>query len=111
VGTLADPEYARWLEHNATASLFIYSGLIAVLLPLFHFVLRNLPGVPPGSDSLTLRCVSAAFSLVLAGALFAFPRLRRYAVIMQTLNAMMAVLIIAVLSSTAAITTPTSPPR
>jgi diguanylate cyclase (GGDEF)-like protein len=97
VGTPADPDYARWLERNATVSLFIYSGLIAVLLPLFHFVLRDLPGVPPGSDSLALRCVSAGFSLLLAGALLAWRDLRRYAVTLQTLNAMMAVLIIAIL--------------
>jgi len=97
VGTPADPDYARWLERNATASLFIYSGLIAVLLPLFHFVLRDLPGVPPGSDSLALRCVSAGFSLLVAGTLLAFERLRRYAVTLQTLNGMMAVLVIAIL--------------
>ncbi|MGD1065565.1 MAG: EAL domain-containing protein [Vulcanimicrobiaceae bacterium] len=97
VGTPADPDYARWLERNATASLFIYSGLIAVLLPLFHFVLRDLPGVPPGSDSLVLRCVSAGFSLLLVAAVLTFRGLRRYAVTLQTLNAMMAVLVIAIL--------------
>ncbi|HEY4433555.1 MAG TPA: EAL domain-containing protein [Candidatus Cybelea sp.] len=93
----ADPDYVRWLERNATASLFIYSGLIAVLLPLFHFILRDLPGVPPGSDSLALRCLSAAFSVLLSGAVVAFGRLRRYAVTLQTLNTSMAVLVIAIL--------------
>ena len=57
-----DAAYQRWLQENAIASLWIYSGLIAVLVPAFHYVLASLPGVPPGSDSMPLRCAAAGWS-------------------------------------------------
>ncbi len=93
-----DPEYSRWLQRNATSSVLIYSGLIAVLLPAFHFLLVALPGVPPGSDSLALRCGPAVFSLAVAGSLWAFPSLRRYAVMLQFLNIAPAVIVITMLT-------------
>ena len=92
-----DPEYARWLQRNATLSVFVYGGLIAVLLPLFHYILRGLPGVPAHSDSLALRCAAAAISLCLAGSLVVFKGLRRYAVTMQFFNALVAVVTVVVL--------------
>ena len=75
----------------------IYSALIAVFLPAFHFLLIALPGVPPGSDSLALRLGAAAFSLALAGALIAFPRLRRHAVSMQFASVLATMLVVVVL--------------
>ncbi|HEY0393269.1 MAG TPA: EAL domain-containing protein [Candidatus Elarobacter sp.] len=93
----ADAEYARWLRLNATSTLLIYSGLIAVLLPAFHFVLRALPGVPPGSDSLPLRCVSAGLSAAIAIAVVAFPALRRYALTLQFFNVLACVVVIVML--------------
>ena len=93
-----DAEYSRWLQRNATSSVLIYSGLIAVLLPAFHFLLVALPGVPPGSDSLALRCGPAAFSLAVAAALWGFRSLRRYAVMLQFLNIAPAVIVISMLT-------------
>lgn len=95
--TRAGPDYSNWLNRNVTSSVLIYSGLIAILLPLFHFVLRGLPGVPPGSDSLSLRCIAGACSLAIGGALFAFPALRRHAIALQYLNTLVAVFVIAML--------------
>jgi diguanylate cyclase (GGDEF)-like protein len=68
-----------------------------VLLPAFHFVLRALPGVPAGSDSLTLRLATAAFSLALAAAVAFFPAARRHAVAMQFLNVNVAILTVVAL--------------
>ena len=93
----ADAEYARWLRLNATSTLLIYSCLIAVLLPAFHFVLRALPGVAPNSDSLPLRFVAAGFSAVIAIAVFAFPALRRYAQTLQFFNVLVCVVVIVML--------------
>src|SRR6202011_2977904 len=39
-----DAEYSRWLQRTATTSVLIYSGLIAVFLPAFYFLLTPLPG-------------------------------------------------------------------
>jgi diguanylate cyclase (GGDEF)-like protein len=75
----------------------IYSALIAVLLPAFHFLLVALPGVPAGSDSLALRLAEAAFALSLAALLIVFPRARRYAVTVQFVNVLGAILTIVVL--------------
>jgi diguanylate cyclase (GGDEF)-like protein/PAS domain S-box-containing protein len=93
----ADAQYARLQQQNATLSVFVYSGLIAVLLPAFHFVLTALPGVPPRSDSMTLRCAAATFSIVLAAALWLFRPLRRHAVTVQFLNVLVTIVVIAVL--------------
>jgi diguanylate cyclase (GGDEF)-like protein len=90
-------EYSRWLQRNATSSVLIYCGLIAVLLPAFHFVLAPLPGVPPGSDSLLLRCIPAASSLVLAGSVLAFPAVRAHAQTLQFLNVLLCVIAIVML--------------
>ncbi len=93
-----DAEYSRWLQRNATSSVLIYSGLIAGLLPAFHFLLVALPGVPPGSDSLALRCGPAVFSVVVAASLWVFRPLRRYAVMLQFLNIAPAVIVITMLT-------------
>jgi diguanylate cyclase (GGDEF)-like protein len=92
-----DAEYARWMERNATTTGLIYCGIIAVFLPAFHFVLAPLPGVPPGSDSLALRCLSAAVSLAIAAALIVVRPLRRHAADLQLLNVLVAVTVIAML--------------
>lgn len=93
----ADVEYARWLRLNATSTLLIYSALIAVLMPAFHFVLRALPGVPPGSDSLALRCVSAGLSAAIAIAVVLLPATRRYALTLQFLSVTTCVVVIVML--------------
>ncbi len=92
-----DAEYSRWLQRNATSSVLIYCGLIAVFLPAFHFVLMALPGVPPGSDSLALRCGPAALSVLIATALLLFRPLRRHAVALQLCNVAATVVVIAML--------------
>jgi diguanylate cyclase (GGDEF)-like protein len=92
-----DAAYSRWLQRNATVSLWIYSGLIAVLVPAFHFVLAALPGVPPGSDSMPLRCVAAVWSLVLAGATWLLPALRRHAVALQFASVVVTIVVVAML--------------
>jgi diguanylate cyclase (GGDEF)-like protein len=92
-----DAEYSRWLQRNATSSVLIYSGLIAVLLPAFHFVLAALPGVPPGSDSLVLRCIPAALSIVLAGSVLAFPAVRRHIIVLQFGNVAVCLIAIVIL--------------
>ena len=78
-------------------SVMIYSAVIAFFLPAFHFVLVELPGVPPGSDSMPLRLGVAAFSLTLAGALLIWKPLRPYAVTVQILNAMATIVAVAIL--------------
>jgi diguanylate cyclase (GGDEF)-like protein/PAS domain S-box-containing protein len=93
----ADAQFARLQQQNATWSVFVYSGLIAVLLPAFHYVLTALPGVPPGSDSMPLRCAAATFSTVLAVALWLFKPLRRHAVAVQFFNVLVTIVVIAVL--------------
>jgi diguanylate cyclase (GGDEF)-like protein/PAS domain S-box-containing protein len=93
----ADAQFARLQQQNATWSVFVYSGLIAVLLPAFHYVLTALPDVPPGSDSMPLRCASAGFSLLLAASLLLFKPLRRHAVMLQFVNVLVAIVVVAVL--------------
>lgn len=90
-----DPRYAAWLERNAYTTALIYSALIVVLLPAFHYVLQSNAGVPP--DSLNLRLLSAACSLVVAGTLFAFPATRRYAQALQFVQVFTALAVIDVL--------------
>jgi diguanylate cyclase (GGDEF)-like protein/PAS domain S-box-containing protein len=92
-----DAEYSRWLQRTATTSLLIYSGLIAVFLPAFYVPLTALPGVPPGSDSLALRCGPAALSVVSAASVLLFPAIRRFALTLQFVNVSVAVVVIAVL--------------
>ena len=77
--------------------MFVYSGLIGVLLPAFHYVLTALPGVPPGSDSMPLRCTSASVSAALCALLVLVPALRRHAVTLQFFNVLVAIVVIAVL--------------
>ncbi|MEA2721522.1 MAG: hypothetical protein QOJ39_3386 [Candidatus Eremiobacteraeota bacterium] len=93
----AQAQYARLQQQNATLSAYVYSGLIAVLMPAFHFVLAPLPGVPPGSDSLPLRFVATATSVALVFSLLVLKPLRRHAVFLQFCNVLVAVLVIAVL--------------
>ncbi|HWT06654.1 MAG TPA: diguanylate cyclase, partial [Xanthomonadales bacterium] len=91
-----DAEYSRWLQRNATSSVLIYCGLIAVLLPAFH-VLALLPGVPPGSDSMALRCGPAGLSVAIATSLLLFRPIRRYALELQFVNVAAAVVVIVML--------------
>ncbi len=92
-----DAQYSRWLQRTATTSVLIYSGLIAVFLPAFYFLLTPLPGVPPGSDSLALRCGPAALSVVTATLVLLFPPIRRFSLILQFVNVSAAVVVIAML--------------
>jgi diguanylate cyclase (GGDEF)-like protein/PAS domain S-box-containing protein len=90
-----DPLYEAWLERNAYATALLYSGLIAVLLPAFHYVLQPIDGVPP--DSLLLRLLSAACSLAVGGTLLLVPRLRRHAQTLQFAQLVIALAVIDVL--------------
>jgi len=92
-----DAAYSRWLQRNATASLWIYSGLIAVLVPGFSYVLTAVPGVPPGSDSMPLRLVAAGWSLLLAGTAWLFPSVRRHAPALQFASVMVTIVVVAML--------------
>jgi len=92
-----DGEFSQWRQRNATTSILIYSGLIAVFLPAFHFVLSSLPGVPSGSDSMPLRCIPATFSTLLAAAIVLCKPLRRYAVTLQFVNVLVVLLAVVVL--------------
>jgi diguanylate cyclase (GGDEF)-like protein/PAS domain S-box-containing protein len=92
-----DAAYSRWLQRAATTSVLIYCGLIAVFLPAFYFLLTPLPGVPPGSDSLTLRCGPAALSIVTAALVLLFPPIRRFSLALQFVNVSAAVVVIAML--------------
>ena len=76
--------YRAWLESEGTATVLIYSGLIIVLFPALHLLLRNVRTAAP--DSLELRMVGAAFSVVCAAALVLVPYLRRYAFQIQLFN-------------------------
>ena len=87
--------YEAWLERNAYTTALLYSALIAALLPAFHYVLQPNPGVPP--DSLALRLLSAACSLLVAFVLLAFPRSRRYAHTLQFVQVVTALAVIDVL--------------
>ncbi|GAC1393270.1 MAG: hypothetical protein NVSMB31_12470 [Vulcanimicrobiaceae bacterium] len=75
--------YSDWLERQGTATVLIYSGLIIVLLPAFHFFLRGLTPLP---DSLELRLSGAACALCVALAIILVPPLRRYPSQLQLLN-------------------------
>ncbi|MFN2529033.1 MAG: putative bifunctional diguanylate cyclase/phosphodiesterase [Candidatus Baltobacteraceae bacterium] len=88
--------YKEWLEKNVTATILIYSGLVVVLLPAFHYILGTIPGVPP--DSLGLRLFAAGWSAAIALAMLLFPKLRARANAMQFINVLPTVLVIAVLT-------------
>jgi diguanylate cyclase (GGDEF)-like protein/PAS domain S-box-containing protein len=90
-----DPRYKAWLERNSYTTALIYSALIAVLLPAFHFVLQPNPGVPP--DSIPLRLVCTVCSLSVAAALLFFRRLRPYAHTLQAVQVFTAIAIIGLL--------------
>jgi len=87
--------YRTWLERTATVTLWVYSGLIVVLLPAFHFVLAAIPGVPP--DSLTERLAAAGISAVVALSVWLFPDLRRYAADLQLLNVLPVAIVVPML--------------
>jgi diguanylate cyclase (GGDEF)-like protein len=97
VTSRAEAEYSRWLFDNATSTVLIYSTLIAALLPAFHFVLGALPGVPPGSDSMTLRCIPAALSVCIIVGILLFKPLRRYSLTLQFANVLVVMAVIAIL--------------
>jgi diguanylate cyclase (GGDEF)-like protein len=87
--------YREWLERTPTTTLLVYSGLIVVLLPAFHYVLIQVPGVP--HDSMALRLAAASIALCVGIAVLAFPQLRRYAAELQLLNCLPTVAAIPVL--------------
>lgn len=90
-----EASYQCWLEKHATTTVLIYSGLIAVFLPGFHFVLRAVPGNAP--DSLSLRLVGAAIAAIVALVLIVAPQTRRFASALQYVNVLPTMLIVAVL--------------
>lgn len=76
--------YREWLEREGTTTVLIYSGLVIVLLPAFHFVLRGLRVA--SADSMELRLIAVAFSAAVAAAIVLLPGLRRYAFQLQFVN-------------------------
>ena len=92
-----DAEYGRWLEANATTTVLVYSAIIAFFVPAFRFVLVAVPGVPPGSDSMALRLVSAFVSLTIAFALVGIKPLRRHAMTLQLISVITTVSVVAML--------------
>ncbi|MBC5815507.1 MAG: EAL domain-containing protein, partial [Candidatus Eremiobacteraeota bacterium] len=96
MGLTGEAAYKEWLEKNVTATILIYSGLVVLLLPGFHYILGTIPGVPP--DSLGLRLVAAGWSAAIAGAILFFPKLRAHANAMQFINVLPTVLVIAMLT-------------
>ncbi len=80
----AETFYKAWLQRNAYVTVLIYCGLIIFLLPLFHYVLSAVPGVPP--DSMPLRLCTAALSAAIFVALVRYPRTRAYATELQFVN-------------------------
>ncbi|HZY98640.1 MAG TPA: EAL domain-containing protein [Candidatus Baltobacteraceae bacterium] len=87
--------YRPWLERSATTTLWIYSGLVLVLLPAFHFVLMAIPGMPP--DSLTLRLAASAISATVGLAVLLFPALRRYSSELQLVNMLPVAIVVPIL--------------
>ena len=96
MGLTGEAAYRAWLEKNVTATIAIYSGLIVVLLPAFHYILGSIPGVPP--DSLELRLFAAGWSAAVALAVLFIPTLRPHAHAMQFLNVLPTVIVIAMLT-------------
>jgi hypothetical protein len=87
--------YDAWLERTASTTALLYSVFIAVLLPVFHYVLASLPGV--GADSLGLRLLASAVSIAVAVALLCTPRARRHAQLLQLVQVVVALAVIAAL--------------
>ena len=87
--------YREWLEHEGTSTVLIYSGLVVVLLPAFHFFLSAVPMARP--DSLALRLLGAAFSAAVAALLWFAPPMRRYAPQLQVVNLLPTVLVVVAL--------------
>jgi diguanylate cyclase (GGDEF)-like protein len=87
--------YREWPERTPTTTLLVYSGLIVTLLPAFHFVLTQVPGVPP--DSLTLRLAAASIALAVGVVVLLFPHLRRYAAELQLVNCLPTAAVIPIL--------------
>ncbi|HEY9181429.1 MAG TPA: hypothetical protein VIO32_11970, partial [Candidatus Baltobacteraceae bacterium] len=88
-----DHVYDVWVERNTYTTTLLYSGFIAILLPAFYFVLES----AHAPDSMPLRYLCTAVSVVVAGLLLALPRLRKYADGLQLLQVMVTVFIIDVL--------------
>src|SRR6185312_10268424 len=89
--------YKPWLGRTATTTLWIYSALIVMLLPAFHFVLTSIPGMPP--DSLTLRLAASAISAAVGLAVLLFPALRRHASELQLVNVLSVAIVVPILVS------------
>jgi hypothetical protein len=87
--------YRPWLERTSTTTLWVYSALIVVLLPAFHFVLMAIPSMPP--DSMTLRLMAAGISAAVGLAVFLFPALRRYASEPQVVNVLPVAVVVPIL--------------
>ncbi|HTC29892.1 MAG TPA: EAL domain-containing protein [Candidatus Acidoferrum sp.] len=87
--------YKLWLERNSYNTALLYSLLIGVLVPAFHYVLVVLPGLPP--DSLLLRFACTACSIVVAGTLLFVRGARRYASVLQFVQGVVALCVIAAL--------------
>lgn len=87
--------FRRWIEQIATATLWTYAGFIAVLLPAFHYILDAAPGHPP--DSLTIRLVAVAISLVVSLAIWLYPGLRRFSSELQILNVLPTMIVVDIL--------------
>ncbi|GAC1655363.1 MAG: hypothetical protein NVS9B12_06440 [Vulcanimicrobiaceae bacterium] len=87
--------YLAWLEREGTTTVLIYSGLIIVLLPGFHFILKGV--APAVADSMEIRLAAAACSLVSAMAVLLVHPLRRYAFQIQLFNVLPCLLAVIVL--------------
>lgn len=96
MGLYRDAAYEDWLRKNTVSTVVIYSALIVVLLPAFHYILGQIPGVPP--DSLAIRLAAAGWSALVAVALLAFEPLRKHATSMQLVNLLPTVIVIAMLT-------------
>jgi diguanylate cyclase (GGDEF)-like protein/PAS domain S-box-containing protein len=96
MGLTGEAAYRAWLEKNVTTTIAIYSGLIVVLLPAFHYILGSIPGVPP--DSLGLRLLAAGWSAAVALAVLFIPKMRPHVNLMQFLNVLPTVIVIAMLT-------------
>jgi diguanylate cyclase (GGDEF)-like protein len=81
----AERALLSWRDAEATTLFLLCAVLIAVLFPAFYFITRALPDNV--HDVVWLRFGAAGFSLLLAAAVVAFPRLRSDALRLQMLNA------------------------
>lgn len=92
---LSKGPYRAWLEQTATTTLVVYSALVVVLLPAFHYVLGVLPGAPP--DSLGLRLLAAGISAAVALLVLLWPAARRYSPELQLVNMLPTVVVVPLL--------------